>query len=557
MPQIAFCVDRAAAAGGGRSESFVSVTRLFLFGVILIGAIFAGHDLWRYYGRSLPMPGIAAPSEQALSSAELAPLWNAYLRKGGFTKIGLCLMGGGGRGAFQIGAWRVLKEIGFEPQAVAGSSVGALNGALIVQGDYQKAETLWKEISIFKMLVLAVKPAALVAFTARTPEILRMLFVGVASAATSLFGLYLLLVFAGLAFAVTLWLAVAVVLIALVLVGLAGFLEWMDLVEDLRLTYFSNKPIKDLISRNLQPDSLRNSSTELIVTTAFYHEAFDPENPTWTEEVIPIQGPSHPFDYSRKPTITRKYPKKVRRLTPGYHSLNELEPTQANELILQSAALPRGIYPQQWIANRRHLDGGEADNIPIYPLAERDCDLIVVIHLDVAGRDSQRFGVMNSSELEQRLSRIHHLQQLNAGTTPGRFTNYEMPYFEILHILPSRSLGNFATGTLNFTSGNARRLMKLGYEDALRCLTQALAREPAPRRRTRRKSNSVSTPRSPLLNDPFPAKLRRSWEGPTSALDIFSPDLKWILDQIRRDIATSDEGKDTQPPKKAGPPDEK
>ena len=46
-------------------------------------------------------------------------------------EYGIVLDGGGARGAYQIGAWKALKEAGVKINAVAGTSVGALNGALI------------------------------------------------------------------------------------------------------------------------------------------------------------------------------------------------------------------------------------------------------------------------------------------------------------------------------------------------------------------------------------------------------------------------------------------
>jgi len=56
---------------------------------------------------------------------------------------GLVLEGGGGKGSFQIGVCKALKELGIEISAVAGTSVGALNGAMIVQDDIDKAYELW------------------------------------------------------------------------------------------------------------------------------------------------------------------------------------------------------------------------------------------------------------------------------------------------------------------------------------------------------------------------------------------------------------------------------
>ena len=58
----------------------------------------------------------------------------------------LALEGGGAKGAFQIGAWRALREAGIRLDAVAGTSVGALNGALIAMGDLKKSEEIWKNI---------------------------------------------------------------------------------------------------------------------------------------------------------------------------------------------------------------------------------------------------------------------------------------------------------------------------------------------------------------------------------------------------------------------------
>lgn len=61
-------------------------------------------------------------------------------------EYGLVLDGGGARGAYQIGAWKALKEAGVKINAVAGTSVGALNGALVCMGDVAKAEQIWSEM---------------------------------------------------------------------------------------------------------------------------------------------------------------------------------------------------------------------------------------------------------------------------------------------------------------------------------------------------------------------------------------------------------------------------
>ena len=65
---------------------------------------------------------------------------------------GLVLEGGGAKGAYQIGAWRALREAGIRIRGVAGASVGALNGAMICMNDLEKAEYLWENISYSKVM---------------------------------------------------------------------------------------------------------------------------------------------------------------------------------------------------------------------------------------------------------------------------------------------------------------------------------------------------------------------------------------------------------------------
>jgi len=61
-------------------------------------------------------------------------------------RYALALEGGGAKGAYQIGAVKALNELGFEFEAVAGTSVGALNGAMIAQGDFDRAYELWENM---------------------------------------------------------------------------------------------------------------------------------------------------------------------------------------------------------------------------------------------------------------------------------------------------------------------------------------------------------------------------------------------------------------------------
>ena len=66
--------------------------------------------------------------------------------------IGLVLSGGGARGAYQMGCWRAFLDRNLTFGGVAGSSIGALNGALICQGNWDSAYKLWLALTRVRVL---------------------------------------------------------------------------------------------------------------------------------------------------------------------------------------------------------------------------------------------------------------------------------------------------------------------------------------------------------------------------------------------------------------------
>ena len=61
-------------------------------------------------------------------------------------KTALVLGGGGSRGAYEIGVWQALKALGIRIDMVYGTSVGAINAAMVAQGDVDLTAELWKEL---------------------------------------------------------------------------------------------------------------------------------------------------------------------------------------------------------------------------------------------------------------------------------------------------------------------------------------------------------------------------------------------------------------------------
>ena len=69
----------------------------------------------------------------------------------------LVLEGGGTRGAYQVGVWKAIKELGIKIKAISGTSIGSLNGALILQDDIEDMIKLYENIEIKNIMEVSEK----------------------------------------------------------------------------------------------------------------------------------------------------------------------------------------------------------------------------------------------------------------------------------------------------------------------------------------------------------------------------------------------------------------
>lgn len=67
-------------------------------------------------------------------------------------KRAIVLAGGGSRGSYQIGFWRAIRELAIDFQIVTGTSVGSLNGAMMLLDNYEAAEELWERLTTKQIL---------------------------------------------------------------------------------------------------------------------------------------------------------------------------------------------------------------------------------------------------------------------------------------------------------------------------------------------------------------------------------------------------------------------
>lgn len=62
--------------------------------------------------------------------------------------LGLALEGGGAKGAYHMGIVKAFIDEGYEFAGITGTSIGALNGAIIVQGDFEKGYRIWENLEL-------------------------------------------------------------------------------------------------------------------------------------------------------------------------------------------------------------------------------------------------------------------------------------------------------------------------------------------------------------------------------------------------------------------------
>lgn len=72
-------------------------------------------------------------------------------------KTALVLAGGGSRGAYEMGVWKALYEMDIPFHIVCGTSIGAINGAMIAQGSFERAQEMWDTVETSQVFAVPVE----------------------------------------------------------------------------------------------------------------------------------------------------------------------------------------------------------------------------------------------------------------------------------------------------------------------------------------------------------------------------------------------------------------
>lgn len=245
---------------------------------------------------------------------------------------GLVLAGGGAKGSYEIGVWKALKELNVPISMVAGASVGALNGAIIVQDDYDTACKLWTNLSMDTVIKMSSEVAS-------DKEIEK---------------------------------------------SSSMFYTFIDAVKSKGLDV---TPLKELLNNVIKEDIIRKSPVDLGIVTF---------------------------------SLTDFKPLKVYK--------NDIPEGKLVDYLLASSCFP--AFKPQKIGNKKFIDGGVYDNIPVSLVSEKGIKDIIVV--DISG--------------------------------PGFNRKIDNKNLNITYIKNSEDLGN----TLDFDGERSKRNIEIGYLDTLK-----------------------------------------------------------------------------------------
>ncbi len=377
----------------------------------------------------------------------------------------LVLSGGGGKGAYEIGCLRALERLGVSNfSEIAGTSVGALNAALVAQGGLRAACGIWERISLGRVLTLS--PPLLFAavalrllllpfyFLRRRPSFWQAantylafsrrhelaplgLYVGVFRALISpqrwlelLFQVaplaLLSLAFGGDTAGRELHVLGLVAFLPALLAGVLTVwlsLHWVDDLVARKLPITSNSPLARMLEDVLDPEKIKDRAHPVWVTTAGIGLIPRPPKETSLHPAA-LRGAD---GGAGRPVVIVKPPAGVNEKVDGdygtlqrgdgatgddrvgyiplYKDLRKMGKATIAEYVLQSAGLPE-VFPRKVIDGHALVDGGVIDNTPLLPTLARpaaESEATVVIFLEGGGHAGQRLEVMR-----KRLDEVYH-----------------------------------------------------------------------------------------------------------------------------------------------------
>lgn len=262
-------------------------------------------------------------------------------------KTALVLGGGGSRGAYEIGVWQALRELGIKLDIVCGTSVGSINGAVIVQEEFDLAVKLWQELDTSMIFDVDIQKS-----NSKKAPAIQMDIAGMPIEEAKAYA-----------------------------------------KEIIKNKGASSDGLSSILGKYLDEDAIRKSPVEYGLTT--------------------VELPA---------------------LTPHYLYKEEIPHGELIDYIIASSSIAPAVQPHK-IDGTEYIDGGFADVVPIELALKKGATDIIAVNLNAVG-------ILRKSKFKQAENIANTLKTISC----------------------PHEMGN----VLVFNKDNARKLMRLGYLDAMK-----------------------------------------------------------------------------------------
>lgn len=380
------------------------------------------------------------------------------------------MQGGGAKGAFQYGVLRELHSAGFDFDVISGTSVGALNGALVATESWDQGDFLWTHLSMeraFRWRKLQALYTALSLwgiiffgwatnqFEERISDSINILFSIIAFLPSLFFSAWISFNILASSSSTVDWLQA---ICLFVLVGGCSFygihkrqwwfrpavcISWATLLaiwsgwavfhvaalsqfvramplQSIGFAIISLSPglvIVGYIHQVFNASFLANSPLRIVVSTILERPFCKPLIAT-TSLLVPEYVDPDNFDYMRFPRGTDWFAAQRSGFLATYNRIDKLSSSEAVDTLLASAALPMGVIPNVRGTKKgsRVVDGGLADNVPWHPLiSDYPCTELLII-LCEPDKPTHKPSI-EAWQKRERLMRV-----MKSGYQPAKFT---------------------------------------------------------------------------------------------------------------------------------------
>lgn len=331
--------------------------------------------------------------------------------------LGLVLAGGGTKGAYQIGAWQALEEAGLMKYitGISGSSIGAFNSALMLNGELSLAKKIWEEASFFDFVNL------------NDELILGKIKNGLNMSVSQNLAANIKLKDAS---------KEAVFKVAKSSINAAN--KSIDKV-------FNPKSWIKKEKEPISPDALKYNSNKMRNFSIWFMRNLFGSGYATPERLRKILEENFTYDDNRKKemdvfsTVCQWNVAEDVSGNAKYIPWNDLNKNQIIDLIITSASLPV-LYPEREVSEGFvYVDGGYADNEPIKPLYDLGYRKIFIVYLD-----------------KFKGSKLKKIIKEQESAFPG---------CEFLRLIPGKDFNDSFTKSCVITKKMTYERMSCGYKD--------------------------------------------------------------------------------------------